>query len=186
MITRRLALKGMGVSMALPWMVSAQGNRISKPVRTCYVFMPNGFIMPAWNVSGKGRDYELSETLKLLKPFKDDFNIYSNLGHDKARANGDGAGDHARCSGTYLTGVQLRKTSGKDIKAGISIDQVAANKIGHLTDLPSLEVGCEKGQLAGNCDSGYSCAYSHNISWASSLILSIKATIFFSRARLVS
>jgi hypothetical protein len=173
MVSRRLALKGLGVSMALPWLVSAQGKRAQKPVRTAYVFMPNGFIMPSWNVTGTGKNYKLSETLQILKAFKDDFNVYSNLCHYKAKANGDGPGDHARCSGTFLTAVQLKKTSG-NIRAGISIDQVAASKIGHLTELPSLEVGCERGQLAGSCDSGYSCAYSGNISWKNEKLPMVK------------
>src|SRR5205085_284486 len=77
------------------------------------------------------------------------------------------AGDHARASATFLTGCQARKTSGADIRVGISADQAAAQKIGKLTRLPSLELGCDRGQQAGNCDSGYSCAYSYNISWRS-------------------
>lgn len=169
MFSRRTILKGVGVSMALPWLESVQGksqkNEGKRPLRSLFIFMPNGFIMPAWSPKGEGRDYQLSETLQVMKPFKNDFTLYSNLTHAKARANGDGGGDHARAAGTYLTSRQMKKTSGKDIRAGISVDQVIAGKLGHLTDFPSLEVGCERGQLAGNCDSGYSCAYSGNISW---------------------
>jgi hypothetical protein len=91
--------------------------------------------------------------------------VLSGLAHDKARPNGDGAGDHARASATFLTGCQARKTNGADIKVGVSVDQLAAAQIGHQTRLPSLELGCDRGRLAGNCDSGYSCAYSFNISW---------------------
>src|SRR2546427_3752757 len=87
------------------------------------------------------------------------------LAHDKARPNGDGAGDHARGSATFLTGCQARKTHGADIRVGVSVDQAAAAKIGKATRLPSIELGCDRGQQAGNCDSGYSCAYSFNISW---------------------
>ena len=80
---------------------------------------------------------------------------------------GDGGGDHARASATFLTGCHPRKTQGADIKAGISVDQIAAEKLRRQTRLASLELGCDKGQQAGNCDSGYSCAYSYNISWKS-------------------
>src|SRR5690606_1638488 len=97
---------------------------------------------------------------------KADILVISGLTHDKGRAIGDGAGDHARSAGVFLTGAQPSKTSGANIRAGVSVDQVAAQKIGHLTQFPSLELGIESGRNAGNCDSGYSCAYSSNISWA--------------------
>src|SRR5205085_1075828 len=84
---------------------------------------------------------------------------------DKARANGDGPGDHARAMAAFLTGRQPRKTHGADIRAGVSVDQLAAGKVGSETRFPSLELGIEKGLNAGNCDSGYSCAYSANLSW---------------------
>ena len=77
------------------------------------------------------------------------------------------AGDHARAMGAFLTGVQPRKTAGAGIRAGISVDQVAAGRIGQQTRLPSLEIGCDPGAMAGNCDSGYSCVYSSTISWRS-------------------
>ncbi|MBI3192801.1 MAG: DUF1552 domain-containing protein, partial [Pedosphaera parvula] len=80
--------------------------------------------------------------------------------------NGDGGGDHARANATFLTGCQARKTAGADIRIGVSVDQIAAQKIGHQTRLPSLELGCDRGRQSGNCDSGYSCAYQYNLSWA--------------------
>jgi len=92
-------------------------------------------------------------------------NVISGLTLDKARANGDGPGDHARSSASFLTGHQARKTAGNDIRIGISVDQFAARQIGQATRLPSLEIGCENSPAAGNCDSGYSCAYTSNISW---------------------
>ena len=98
---------------------------------------------------------------------KGDLLVLSGLAHDKAKANGDGPGDHARSNATYLTGCQARKTDGKDIRAGVSVDQIAAEKAGGQTRLSSIELGCEKGAMAGNCDSGYSCAYSSSISWKS-------------------
>ena len=93
--------------------------------------------------------------------------VLSGLTHDKGRANGDGAGDHARSASVFLTGAQPRKTAGQNIRSGVSVDQIAAQAAGHATRFPSLELGCEAGRSAGNCDSGYSCAYSSNIAWSS-------------------
>jgi hypothetical protein len=93
--------------------------------------------------------------------------VLSGLTLNNARPLGDGPGDHARAMAAFLTGAHPRKTHGADIKVGISIDQVAAQKIGQQTKFPSLEIGCEEGKQAGNCDSGYSCAYSSNLSWRS-------------------
>ena len=137
----------------------------ASPIRMAFVFFPNGAIMPSWKPKGTGRDYELSDTLKGIAEFRDDFNVFTGLAQDNGRAKGDGPGDHARCASTYLTGAHPYKTSKADIRVGISVDQIAADHIGTQTKLPSLEVGLERGRNAGNCDSGYSCAYSNNISW---------------------
>lgn len=172
-ISRRTVLRGAGAAMALPILDAmlpsqawAAPEMLAKN-RMGFIFFPNGAIMPDWTPKGEGTNYELSKTLSPLKDFKDDFTVISGLAHDKARANGDGAGDHARCSAAFLTGSQPKKTDGADIKLGISIDQVAANAIGKQTKLPSLELGTEAGRQAGRCDSGYSCAYQSNISWRS-------------------
>src|SRR5262249_59226066 len=93
-----------------------------------------------------------------LQPVKDDLLVLTGLTADKARPNGDGPGDHARALGAFLTGCQPRKTDGVNIRAGISVDQVAASRIGDRTRLPSLEIGGEGGRQAGNCDSGYNSA----------------------------
>ena len=137
----------------------------SAPVRMAFVFFPNGAIMPNWKPEEPGEDYKLPHTLEPLEKFRSDFNIFSGLAQDNGRAKGDGPGDHARCASTYLTGAHPVKTSGADIKVGISVDQMAADEIGKLTRLPSLELGIDRGRNAGNCDSGYSCAYSSNVSW---------------------
>jgi hypothetical protein len=91
--------------------------------------------------------------------------VFSGLKDHNGEALGDGPGDHARAAASFLTGVHPRKTAGSDISVGISVDQVAAQKIGSATRLASLELGCEDGHLAGNCDSGYACAYVNSISW---------------------
>jgi hypothetical protein len=92
--------------------------------------------------------------------------VLGGLNQRSANGEADGAGDHARGSGTFLTGVRLKK-SATDIRAGISIDQVMARHIGHLTRFPSLEFACDSGRRSGACDSGYSCAYQFNLAWSS-------------------
>lgn len=178
-ISRRAVLRGIGVTMALPWLESMAGGgkamaqvasaglrtAPAAPVRMAFVFAPNGVNYDAWLPTGAGRDWALSQTLQPLERVREHVNVITGLTLDKARANGDGPGDHARSSASFLTGAQARKTAGNDIQIGTSVDQFAARQIGERTRLPSLELGCEQGQPAGNCDSGYSCAYSSNISW---------------------
>ncbi len=135
------------------------------PRRLAFLYIPNGADMANWTPQREGAAFDLPPILEPLAPYQEDLLVLSGLAHDKARPNGDGAGDHARASATFLTAAQARKTAGADIHVGVSIDQVAATRIGHHTRLPSLELGCDKGQRSGNCDSGYSCAYSFNISW---------------------
>jgi hypothetical protein len=121
--------------------------------------------MAAWTPSAVGANVTLPATLEPLKPFQDQLMVLSGLTLNTARPLGDGPGDHARAMSAFLTGAHPRKTHGADIKIGVSVDQVAARKIGEQTRFPSLEIGGEGGKLAGNCDSGYSCAYSSNLSW---------------------
>jgi hypothetical protein len=135
------------------------------PLRLAYLYVPNGVVMDHWRPAKEGTDFELPSILEPLANLKGEFSVLSGLTHQKAHANGDGGGDHARALSTFLTGVQVRKTHGADIRAGISADQIAASQVGKLTRFASLEIGCEPGSLAGNCDSGYSCAYSHSIAW---------------------
>ncbi len=171
-IPRRRFLQGLGAAMALPMldgMVPARAaTAATPPVRAAFVFFPNGAIMPSWKPTGADTDFELSQTLKPLEPFRSELNIFTGLAQDNGRAKGDGPGDHARCAASYLTGAHPVKTSGSNIKVGVSVDQVAAQQIGKRTRLPSLEIGIERGRNAGNCDSGYSCAYSSNVAWKTS------------------
>ena len=169
--SRRRFLKGLGTLIALPAMESlapfatAAGLKSQFPVRMAFIYGPNGRNMTHWTPAKTGADYELSRALKPLESVKSSFQVISGLKHDKAAANGDGGGDHARANATFLTGMQARKTAGADIRAGISVDQVAANAIGQMTKLPSLELSCDPVRSAGNCDSGYSCAYQFNLAW---------------------
>ncbi|MEO5804338.1 MAG: DUF1552 domain-containing protein [Verrucomicrobiota bacterium] len=173
-IPRRTFLRGLGTAMALPMLeamspvtklFAANREPNSFPKRMAFVYVPNGANMADWTPKKIGADFDFPYILEPLKPFQKDILVLSGLAHDKARSHGDGGGDHARASAAFLTGCQPRKTQGVDIKAGISVDQIAAQKIGKETRFSSLELGCEGNRQAGNCDSGYSCAYQANISW---------------------
>jgi hypothetical protein len=179
-ISRRTMLRGLGISMALPLLDAMMPNGLiggigsqamgavgKAPLRTAFVFLPNGMWMPNFTPATTGAGFALTPTLTPLKNVAKEFSILSGLSLDAARAHGDGPGDHARSAAAFLTGVHPKKTGGADIHLGVSIDQVAAQKLGGQTRLPSLELGCDKGKVAGECDSGYSCAYTSNLSWRS-------------------
>ena len=167
-LSRRTFLKGAGTAVALPFldaMIPAlTAQSASRPIRMAFVYVPNGIIMGNWNPSYEGELQELPQTLKPLEPFKKDITLLGNLTHNSGRALLDGPGDHGRCAGSYLTGIQVKKSL-VDIKASVSCDQLVANEIGRQTRFPSLEIGIEDARQAGDCDSGYSCAYTNNLAW---------------------
>ncbi|VTR96900.1 DUF1552 domain-containing protein [Tuwongella immobilis] len=176
-ITRRTMLRGLGTALALPMLeampmvsaapittaAAAAGKK--SPLRVAFLYVPNGVNMADWKPTAEGANFELPDILKPLQPFRNKINVLTGLTLDKARANGDGPGDHARAMSAFLTGRQPRKTHGADIRAGQSADQYIATRLSEETQFRSLELGIERGQQAGNCDSGYSCAYSSNLSW---------------------
>jgi hypothetical protein len=181
-LTRRHFLRGLGACLALPALESFLPQRLlaldsgaaklattasGAPLRMAFVYFPNGAIQPNWWPKGEGAAFELNRTMRPLEKIKSQIQILGGMDHVNATPGPDGAGDHARASGTFLTGVRVKKTAGADIKAGVSIDQVVANQIGHLTRFPSLELTCDAVRKSGNCDSGYSCAYQYNLSWRS-------------------
>jgi hypothetical protein len=136
------------------------------PMRMGFFMVPNGINMAQWTPTAEGAAYELPATLQPLAAIKGSLNVLSGLTQHNAEALGDGPGDHARSASVWLTGVHPTKTAGTGIHVGVSVDQVAAMKIGQATKFASLELGCERGANAGDCDSGYSCAYSSTIAWA--------------------
>jgi hypothetical protein len=169
-IDRRTALKGLGAAVALPWLeamapVASAAPAAKVPLRAAFLYVPNGAHMQDWTPKAEGLLADLPATLEPLAAFKNDINVLSGLALDKAKANGDGPGDHARAQAAFLTGRQPRKTNGADIRVGQSADQWIANHVGDQTKFSSLEIGIEPGRQAGNCDSGYSCAYQSNFSW---------------------
>jgi hypothetical protein len=173
-LSRRTILRGFGTAVALPFL-DAMKPALSAPVRgsvgltprIAFLYVPNGIIMKDWMPQGEGAGFEFPRTLKPVEPFRDKLLVLSGLDHYNGQSLGDGAGDHARAGATWLTGVHPKKTQGADIQAGVSVDQIAAKEIGKQTTLPSLELGLEDNKMVGNCDSGYSCAYSNTVSWSS-------------------
>jgi hypothetical protein len=178
--SRRHFLRGLGASVALPAFASLGGRSLlasegatglaatasGAPLRAAFVYFPNGAIPASWWPTGEGTDFQFKKTLQPLEPLRRMVQVLSGMNHKTADGGPDGAGDHARGNGTFLTGVRLKK-SATDVRAGISIDQVIARQIGHLTRFPSLELACDSGRKSGACDSGYSCAYQFNLSWSS-------------------
>ena len=178
-ISRRKMLKGLGVTMSLPWL-EAMGplnawadqpvdgpTAKAVPNRMAFLYVPNGKNMVDWTPQKEGAGYDLPDILKPLSKVQSKLQVLTGLTADKARAHGSGGGDHARALAAFLTGAHPKKTDGTDIRNGISVDQVAAQAMEHKVRLPSLELGAEAGAMAGNCDSGYSCVYSSTMSWRS-------------------
>jgi hypothetical protein len=178
-LTRRRFLRGLGVTVALPAFASLLPRTVlaseaplattasGAPLRLAFLYVPNGVNVSRWTPRGVGADFQLNDTMKSLVALKEHIQVVSGLEHRNGWAGVDGAGDHARAMATILTGARPRKTAGSDIRAGISVDQVAARHVGHLTPFPSLELSCDFARKSGACDSGYSCAYQFNMSWRS-------------------
>lgn len=173
-LSRRTILRGMGAAIALPWLecMTPSGPAWAgtqeagkSPLRLLFFNVPNGIHMPHWTPKSERRDFEMPPILSQLADFRQQLTVLSGLTLDGAAAHGDGGGDHARSGAAFLTGAHPRKTNGADIQNSISVDQVAAQAVGNQTRFPSLELGLEGSAQSGNCDSGYSCAYSSNISW---------------------
>jgi len=163
-----------GVTMSLPFlesMVPAQtplAKTAANPqIRLGLCFMPHGAVLANWTPAEEG-PLKLSPILAPLEAYKDQVVVVSNLSHAMAgpQGPGDNGGDHTRCPAVFLNGVHPKRTDGADIFAGVTIDQIAAGKIGQETLLPSLELAIEDySGLVGSCDVGFSCAYMNTISW---------------------
>lgn len=167
-LDRRTLLRGGAACLALPWL-DAMAPALSRPPkrkpRAVFVYAPNGMNMEKWRPDGSGHAAKLGPTLSPLEPLRKRVTMFSGLGIDAGRPHGDGPGDHARAVSTYLTCMHPRKTGGADLEVGVSVDQAIARQIGKASPFASLEMGMERGKSAGVCDSGYSCAYSNNMSW---------------------
>lgn len=178
-LSRRTFLRGLGVGVALPTLESLRVPFASEraralattppgmPMRMGFVAFANGSNYVRWAPKGEGREFELNETFAPMQELKEKFQVVTHLAHDAANNWGDGPGDHARSGASFLTGCHAWKTLGSRLHLGISVDQIAARQVGHLTRIESLQLGVEGTRLYGSCDTGYPCAYQYNISWAS-------------------
>ena len=169
-LARRTFLRGAGAAVALPFLDSmipafaTAATTPKPPVRMAFFYVPNGVDLRNWSLGYEGNLDKMSRILQPLEPYRQDINVLGNLTHNAGRALLDGPGDHGRCSASYLTGVQPRKTMA-DIKAGVSFDQIVGKHVGAGTSFNTLELGLEDARQAGDCDSGYSCAYTNNLAW---------------------
>jgi hypothetical protein len=167
-LPRRSFLRGVGVTVALPLLDAMIPGLSAAPVsprRLGFVYIPNGAVMSRWQPKDAGALAELPYTLSPLAPFKDQLIIPIGLNQKQAESFGDGNGDHSRAGSTYLSGVHPKHTEGADVQNGTTVDQHAAQELGKDTRLRSLELAMEQVFLIGNCDNGYSCAYTNSISW---------------------
>lgn len=179
---RRQFLRGLGACLSLPAFETFLPSKAQAaaaiqsglattatgaPLRMAFLYFPNGAIHEHWWPTGSGKDFQFKNTLQPLEALKHRIQVVAGLEHKNAEAGNDGAGDHARANGTFLTGVRVKKTAGSDIHAGISVDQMTAQHVGHLTRFASLEMSTDPHRKSGGCDSGYSCAYESNLAWRS-------------------
>ncbi len=172
-LSRRTVLRGLGGAIALPFLEAmtrparAQTSS-SKPLRLMYFYVPCGIDMATFTPRSTGdmREVSLSRMLAPLEDIKTRVQVLSDVRCTAAFDQGDGPGDHARGTSTFLTSTHPQKSETR-VQNGVSADQLAAKAWRGQTPLPSLQIGCESGDGAGVCDIGYSCAYAHNISWAS-------------------
>jgi hypothetical protein len=177
-LSRRAILRGVGVSLALPFLdamvpaLSAVATAAKPVQRYGFFYMPNGVAMNHtgvnyWKPKTVGADFEFSPILKPLEPFRNQLTVVSGLHNRSAESLGDGNGDHTRSTGSWLTGAHIKRTEGSDLRAGISVDQVIASQFRRETALPSLELAILPNSVTGGCDTGYSCAYGTTLAWAS-------------------
>jgi hypothetical protein len=174
-LPRRTFLRGVGAGLALPLLdsmipaLTAQELTAAQPVkRLGIVYVPNGVYMDNWTPPEQGRGFSLPSSLVPLASFKDQMVVLTGLSNKMGDAwPGEGAGDHARAAGAYLTGVHPKKTEGADLRAGLSMDQIVARVLGEHTQLSSLELSLESRENVGSCDPGYACAYANTLSWSS-------------------
>jgi len=167
-INRRAVLRGFGTALGLPLM-DAMAAPAKSPCRMAFLYVPNGIMMDQWIPDQKtgvtAIPAKLPSVTSALEKYREDILFIGGLTQNGGRALGDGPGDHGRAGANYLTCVHPKKTNGRDLRAGVSVDQVAARGLEGTTRLASLELSCEEGVQGGSCDNGYSCAYSNSISW---------------------
>jgi uncharacterized protein DUF1552 len=171
-IPRRTFLRGAGAAVALPFldsMTPALSQEAKRPIRMAFMQTPNGImnLKNEWTPKTEGADWEMTRTLEPVAAFRKNLVVLSGLDQQQAAGlDGEVGGDHPRACTAWLTGTHAKMTSGADLRAGISADQIAAKEFGKYTQLASLEIGLESAEVVGACESAYGCAYYNTISWA--------------------
>jgi hypothetical protein len=170
-LDRRTLLRATGASLALPMldaMTPAFAATTGRVPRISFLYIPNGVNPNTWTPTGTGKQFEFSTVMASLQPFKDKVTVFTNMAHHCADRQNDGAGDHSRATGAFLSGCHAKRTQGDDLYLGITADQIAAKSaLGKDSLLPSLELSLEDRNIAPLCDEGYTCAYSNTLSWSS-------------------
>src|SRR4051812_30141623 len=152
-LPRRTVLRALGATIGLPFLDAMRPALAfapaKPPCRLAFVYFPNGVQPETWIPQTEGKiaalPDKLSRVLEPLIPYRQDILVLGGLTNDGGRAKGDGPGDHGRAGAAYLTGMHPKKTFGKGIQAGVSVDQVIAQAVGANTRFPSLQLGCEDG-----------------------------------------
>jgi Protein of unknown function (DUF1552) len=177
-LPRRTFLRGMGTALGLPLLdamvpaLSAMIPPTAAARRLGFIYMPNGVAKNStidyWTPRGEGKDFELSQILAPLEPFRDRMVVVSGLDQNQAETGNDGAsGDHTRGTSSWLTGVYPKRTEGADVRNAVSADQIAVSALGKDSVLPSLELAIDLNFLAGQCENSYSCVYLNTLAWTS-------------------
>ena len=166
-LSRRAVLRGVGATIALPLldaMIPARtalaATAAAPKLHLAFIYFPHGAIMDQWTPAGTGSDFKLSRILTPLADYQKQMLVFSNLGNRPAES----AAVHAIVPGTWLSCVHPRES--QDPYGGVTIDQMAAQKIGQDTPLPSLEVRTESSGGGGSCDRAYGCSYSGTIAFS--------------------
>jgi hypothetical protein len=169
-LDRRTFLRAAGATFALP-MLDAMNPAFAATTRAVprigFLYIPNGVNPNTWTPTGSGKQFTFSPVLSPLEPFKDKVTVLTNMAHHCADRQNDGAGDHSRATGAFLSGCHAKRTQGDDLHLGVTADQIAARSLGKDSLLPSLELSLEDRNIAPLCDEGYTCAYSNTLSWSS-------------------
>ena len=168
-VNRRTLLRGLGAAIALPMLdamrpaFAAPAKIASQACRVAVVYVPNGIVMKDWKPAETGTNFAYTRILKPLEPFRQDITVLSGLANNIA--NVAKGGGHAKAAGSFLSGAEPKYTAGPDVRAGVTFDQIAAQRFASQTRVASLQLGCEDARMVGNCDTGSSCAYTNSLSW---------------------
>ena len=168
-LNRRTLLRGLGAAIALPMLdamrpaFAAPAKIASQARRVAVVYVPNGIVMKDWKPTETGTNFAYTRILKPLEPFRQDITVLSGLANNIA--NVAKGGGHAKAAGSFLSGAEPKYTAGPDVRAGVTFDQIAAQRFASQTRVASLQLGCEDARMVGNCDTGSSCAYTNSLSW---------------------